>query len=450
MHFYILFVITVFSLPAFTIGSTSNTRIDSLLDLHFEVRNKDRVKALAVANMALEYSRAASDMHNMAVSLECIAYCHYTNGDFERAKSYYIQALAVYSENAEKTGIASVYNNIGLIEQDQGSFGKALLHFKKALKVDATAVYSAGDSYTLNNIGTVYLYKGHHQKALSYFELAMEIAVKENDTEGRINYYNNIGLVYQSVQELRKAEISFNNALRLAQNNNDQFSAAIALINIGNIFRDKKDFSKAQKTFNQALEIIDQLDDSDLLTECYMAMADAHQINHNYKESNKIILKAKKSNELTGNQRKAGFLLFMTGKNLFYDGYFSPSLDYFRQGLHISKNLGLMPLSAEIYQQMAIALAAITEYDSAARCISLFGELSAKMSLPEDRLDSLGIEGQDTLQRILPQSPQHPKSKVSFSYGKILTALALFWGLILLVLFLYRLIKKHKNERNPS
>lgn len=444
---FLLIISTIPAQNATQKAQPNQARIDSILDLHFDLRNRNRPEALIQAQKALELSRKESDFHNIAVSLECIAFCHYANSDFEQAKSFYIQAMAVYSGNGEQRGVASSYNNIGMIEQDLGNFGKSLRFFQKALQIDRTINDSIGEAYTLNNIGTVYLYKGQYQKALNYFERAFHIANTINDTEGKISYYINTGLLHQSNKDISSASSCFTKAFNLSEKNQDNYSMAIALINLGNTDRDKKDFREAQRKFLTALDIIESLNDNELLTECYMAMADAFQAANDYKTSNSIILKAIKVNEETGDKRKNAFLLFLTGKNLFNDDHFMPALDYFSKSYQLAKHMGIMPLQSELCQFMSMALSATSQFDSAGRCISIYGELAVKMAIPEERLDSLAIMESDTLSITIPTYEDTiSKPPSSTILLRVITSLIAFWLFLMLGMFLYRKFKKSKEN----
>ncbi|MBK6527938.1 MAG: tetratricopeptide repeat protein [Crocinitomicaceae bacterium] len=102
--------------------------------------------------------------------------------------------MKIREELGNKEGIATSYNNIGYIYQNQGDYQNALKHYELSLKIrtEIDSKYGIAESY--NNIGGIYGRMEDHDKALEYYFLSLEIQEEIGDSAGIAISLINIGI----------------------------------------------------------------------------------------------------------------------------------------------------------------------------------------------------------------------------------------------------------------
>ena len=85
-----------------------------------------------------------------------IGNCFYRISELEEAEGHYRRAETAASEVEDKEGLATAYNNIGLIYDARGGYDKALDWYVKSLKITEEIGDRAGLAATYNNIAGIY------------------------------------------------------------------------------------------------------------------------------------------------------------------------------------------------------------------------------------------------------------------------------------------------------
>ena len=206
--------------------------------------------------------RAELDTTNVDWQLEAGWFIDYYLADYEEAIALYKRALrsAVEQFGDSHPDVATSYNNIGLVYNDQGNYVKALESYNKALEIYLSVF---GDKHpnvatNYNNIAVVYFSQGNYAQALEYYNKALELylSVFGDRHPSVATNYNNIGGVYDSQGNYAKALEYYNKALeiRLSVFGDRHPDIATCYNNIGGIYRGN--YAKALEYYNKALKIL--------------------------------------------------------------------------------------------------------------------------------------------------------------------------------------------------
>jgi len=207
--------------------------------------------------------RAELDTTNVDWQLEAGWFIDYYLADYEEAIALYKRALrsAVEQFGDSHPDVATSYNNIGLVYNDQGNYVKALESYNKALEIYLSVF---GDKHpnvatNYNNIAVVYFSQGNYAQALEYYNKALELylSVFGDRHPSVATSYNNIGGVYDSQGNYAKALEYYNKALeiRLSVFGDRHPSVATNYNNIGSVYDSQGNYAKALEYYNKALEI---------------------------------------------------------------------------------------------------------------------------------------------------------------------------------------------------
>ena len=207
--------------------------------------------------------RAELDTTNVDWQLEAGWFIDYYLADYEEAIALYKRALrsAVEQFGDSHPDVATSYNNIGLVYNDQGNYVKALESYNKALEIYLSVF---GDKHpnvatNYNNIAVVYFSQGNYAQALEYYNKALELYLSVfGDRHPNVaTNYNNIGAVYFSHGNYAQALEYYNKALEIYLSifGDRHPDVARSCYNIGAVYYNKGNYDQALEYYNKALEI---------------------------------------------------------------------------------------------------------------------------------------------------------------------------------------------------
>lgn len=215
-----------------------------------------------IENLSKIVSRFTLSEEDSIGILNVIGNGYLHNGEYNKAKIYYDQALIIsenyFGKNELETAI--IYNNQGLAEYDSGNYNAAL-----ELRLKVLSIYESKlgkkHRYTLKayaNLGGIYSEMGLYNKALEYYYIALksekdEILENENDSPVLMN---NIGTVYMALGDYNKALEYFTEAYKLLKNHHFKESEFISSYNlIGRAYGHKGHYDDAIKCYLKAIRL---------------------------------------------------------------------------------------------------------------------------------------------------------------------------------------------------
>jgi tetratricopeptide (TPR) repeat protein len=96
-------------------------------------------------------------------------------GNYSKALEYSFKSLDINKSIGNKNGIGSNLLTIGLVYSDMGNFPQALEYDLKALTIAEELGNKDNVAIDLSNIGTIYAQQDNYQKALEYFTRALDM-----------------------------------------------------------------------------------------------------------------------------------------------------------------------------------------------------------------------------------------------------------------------------------
>ncbi|MES2132544.1 MAG: tetratricopeptide repeat protein [Bacteroidota bacterium] len=171
-----------------------------------------------------------------------------------KALDLYEQSLKIAEEIGDKKNMLELYNNIGLVYNDNGNIKLALDYYQKALKVNDDTV-NTGRQVILLNIGYIYYAQNYMDKALQYYGEAYILAKKMNSTYSKAMIINNAGRVFFAQKQYDKAMRYYQKALLLFKECHDDTGIAIVEANIADIYSQQNKVDQALEFYLKSLEV---------------------------------------------------------------------------------------------------------------------------------------------------------------------------------------------------
>lgn len=159
-------------------------------------------------NKSLDYARQAlksecSDDHNdvyRSTSYLLIANSYLELSNPDSAIDNYNKCLDIRESNGDRSGVAEVLNNIGLVYQENGDLKLAEQHFLKAYNISIDLNYFLLTAYIENELGDLYREMGQYSKSKNYFKKSLDkekeagyIVLTQSLYKNMYTLYNEIG-----------------------------------------------------------------------------------------------------------------------------------------------------------------------------------------------------------------------------------------------------------------
>lgn len=168
---------------------------------------------LAILCLSLVLSGCGLSKANRSYSK---ALSYYEDGEYEKAESYFIDAIKANPDKAE------YYLDYGFTLVKLGRYEDAIKEFQRILMEKEIAIVKQNNKKAYRGIGIAYLYAQSYEEAIKNFDLALEITeLKDLDTD--ILYYKGNALersgnleeaskIYTEILEIQKDDAAIYNA----------------------------------------------------------------------------------------------------------------------------------------------------------------------------------------------------------------------------------------------
>ncbi len=157
-----------------------------------------------------------------------------------------------------KSGVANIYNNIGIYYDVQGMRDSSELYFNKALNYSQENKLDDVHSKALNNLGMFHWNKGEFENAIRYFFESLDLLNKTEEDEVKREKFastsrNNIGLIYQEMGLYEKAITSHLIALEIRERYDIRGDLPTSYTNLGICYRNLSQRDSAFFYLNKSL-----------------------------------------------------------------------------------------------------------------------------------------------------------------------------------------------------
>lgn len=213
-----------------------------------------------------------------------IATAELSNGQYDVAYQYQLNALKIQENDRDSIGIAQSLYGLGSIFFHQEEYDQALSYYQQALTVyqnikDNWSIYAC-----LGAIGSTFRHQ-NDKNSLLYNIQALQLAQQIN-YKGGIGYSSlNVGDDYLSMEKPQKAIIYYQDALKIAGELQDKQLEARGLQSLGTAAIRQSNPEQAVGLLNQSAAIATTLNDKMLLKELYQNLSTAYEKNHDFQNA---------------------------------------------------------------------------------------------------------------------------------------------------------------------
>lgn len=179
--------------------------------------------ALTKLNHAKQLCLSNNDTNRLALTLEAIAYVHFSRGKLDKALEIMQQSIKYAYDTATPANIALSLSNIGLIQFQLGQPEQALQTFNEAVRL-ATDTNQNFLALTLGNRAEVLTYLGDFRRANQDFTKAINLFSQMNDESALLEVYLLKGQEYHiPLEEWEEAAHWFAQAQKIIEARQDTY-----------------------------------------------------------------------------------------------------------------------------------------------------------------------------------------------------------------------------------
>lgn len=225
----------------------------------------------------LKQGLAEAQINNLpdyeAHSLRQIGIVLVDEGHFAEAKPYYENALTIYREMDDKTGIGTALNNLGVLHWNSGDLLEAEAYYNQAAEIYEEIGYRRGENMVLMNLGLVASKYGDYERAIRFYEQTLENLTEINERFGICFVQMNLADVYIKLSQYDQAHEYGRRVYQLADEIGAKRIAGMALMLIGTVLRHKQKIYGAEKAFQDALSLWQQMKQTNLEIEALIGLS---------------------------------------------------------------------------------------------------------------------------------------------------------------------------------
>ncbi len=198
--------------------------------MYFQYRADEAEKYLTSASPYLE---STHEMPKLGDALTYLGKAQTTLKTFDKGRSSFDRAAAVFRELKDAASEANALLNLGILELNDGNLIAAENHYKESLRLYTQAKDGWGICLANISLSEVYAYANRYELSLEYGEIALKLAEKDGNKDNLTIANRMIGWAYIGISRYDEAIKYTTRSLALAEELKDARRQTDALLNLG-------------------------------------------------------------------------------------------------------------------------------------------------------------------------------------------------------------------------
>jgi predicted ATPase/DNA-binding XRE family transcriptional regulator len=179
----------------------------------------------------------------------------YYEGDMSYSEKSRKEALAIFRNLDDKTGIADCLNGLGNTAISQGNYDSSREFYEESLMVRKELGDKWGVARLLGNLGLLAYFQTDYIHAHSLHLESLALFRELGNDEGVVNELVNLGDVFYCQGELSTASSFYEESAMIARNLKDQWGLAYAIKGLADVNFKQGDLSTASSLYGECLSV---------------------------------------------------------------------------------------------------------------------------------------------------------------------------------------------------
>ena len=246
--------------------SSFGHRLGGLLahQAHFFHKLGDYPRAQDAATRSL-FGQGRAQGVEKSYALEVLGKVERTEGNITKAQAYFEQALSLSQHLGDKSRVAALLWNLGLLEARLKRFAEAKTYMEESLKLDRAIGNRCGEGINLLGLGRVTRILGDLSTSLATLQEASTLFQKDGFRAWLPEVWVELAETHRQLGNRTEAHTLFERALPMAHDSGVIFLEARVLLGYAHLLLDEADFAAAETQLVQARELAQALQETQLL-----------------------------------------------------------------------------------------------------------------------------------------------------------------------------------------
>lgn len=241
---------------SYKLTNSDHTKAESLLGLaDIYARRAKLVKSLDTLKKAKTLFKSISDVRGVAKCENIFGTIYGELGDIHQAKKHFLTSLSLIDREKDLEFAASLYTNLGIVNNIQGFYNDSLNHLNKALNIYTKLNDHKNASEVRINMGIVNLDSGNFDEAISLLDTTIEISKVGHFNSVLCLAYHIKSQVLIKLEDYYYASEFSNKALEMSHNLSDRLAVADIYKVKGVIERNLGNYTVAETNLLNSLRI---------------------------------------------------------------------------------------------------------------------------------------------------------------------------------------------------
>ncbi len=325
-------------------------------------------KASSYFEQALRLCREIKDRQDEATALRRLGVALDSMGQHTKAIGYWEQALQICRELKDQGNAAKVLQNLGIAYRGLSQYPKAIAYCKQALAIYRKVKDINGQARALTNLGNIFNQLSRYDASISYYKQAVPLYQALNDRDGLATAYLDLGIAYRRLSQYRTEINYLDQALSIFREVKDRDGEAMVLNDLGIAYDYTSQYEKAVSYFEQALptfrELKDQEGEASTLSSLGMAYDDLSRYQRAVEYSDQALLIYRKIGDRDGEAKT----LDQLGEAYGYLNEYHKATSCFTQALQAYRAIGDRNGEAIALDNLGFSYEQLRQFQKASNC----------------------------------------------------------------------------------
>lgn len=260
-------------------------RLEALMAYLHSIPLMDFDARMKTCNAGIQLAVLSRDSLKLGQLFSLKGSSFYFKGVFDSAAHYFYKSVYVLEKKNFKKELAHTLNNLARLYRKKREFPRALGTYERAMNIFTELGDSEGIATIYNESGVVYEYMGDFGEAERRYKASLNIHIQRKDSIGISYAYSNIGYLYISLKKYKPAEEYLLKALEIRKNLKDSFALALNYNELGELYAKSGKFAKALDFIGLSMNIAAPKGYLDLLMDNYKKKAEVSAMMGNFKNA---------------------------------------------------------------------------------------------------------------------------------------------------------------------
>jgi len=242
-------------------------------------------EAETLYSLAKDHSGLAAIYNNLGVLYMC-------QGFWEKSETYFLKSLELEKKYYNLNGISVCYNNLGGLMDDKGDPAKSLYYLEEALKIQKLLVEPYNITNIYNNIGVTLMDHGDYDRALDALKKSLDIANEFGFQRNTIASLNNLGGLYFKKGDWPESIAYYEKAIKLSQESGFNEGLLRSFNNLGEVYEKQDELNLAYDLYIKGLELLPAVSDDYIKAELYGNLGSVFTKLHKFKEAYRYLVES--------------------------------------------------------------------------------------------------------------------------------------------------------------